>query len=552
MTQTLSASQETSLRRFLRQLTAAGVALGGLPGPVLIELHAGLRQRRATWARVADAGALQAEIQALAAQLPDFDRLDLEIPRQRRSLDKAAFGRLGRVQTGLASLRLSFNGESERFGAGRLLAENRSFARALEGFCQRRGADPDLFWAAGGAVELATVEQWRLHVGAEPRVAKLFRGGLLVPPEAVTPALLERMAADLGGWLVRNTAEDGTLPYKWWPSRGAEATGDNALRRCMATLWLNRWAWHSGDPVARAAADRNLRRNLRVLYVEDAGRGYIDDSGQTKLGAAAFAATAIRESPLRAELAETLAKLDAGIAFLWNEDGSFRTFHRPVERDRENQNFYPGEALVYLGLVQRETGDPALLAKALRSLAWYRDWHLANRNPAFVPWHSQAATLFLAASGEAWLRDWIFAMNDWLLAMQQAAVPHPDLLGRFYDPAHPEYGSPHASSTGVYLEGLADAWMLAEAAGDQARVERYGQAIRLGLRSIRQLQFRDEDLVPYRQPERLAGGVRTEVYDNGLRVDNVQHALGACLKLIAQPRFMAWLGSRPSAPPATP
>jgi hypothetical protein len=552
MTLPLPAPQDSSIRRFLRQLKAEGVVLGGLPGPVLVELHRGLAQRRAAWVRIADAGALQGEFLALAAQLPDFDRLDLEIPRKRRTPDQAAFGRLGKVQTGLASLRLTFNGESERFGAGRLLAENRSFARALEHFCRRRGADPALFWAAGGAVEVTTVEQWRLHVAPEPRVVKLFRGGLLVAPEAVTPALVERMAGDLGGWLVRNTAEDGTLPYKWWPSRGEEATGDNALRRCMATLWLNRWAWHTGDPVARSAADRNLRRNLRVLYVEDAGRGYIDDSGKTKLGAAAFAATAIRESPLRAALADTLAKLDAGIHFLWNEDGSFRTFHRPVERDRDNQNFYPGEALVYLGLVHRETGDPALLAKALRSLAWYREWHLANRNPAFVPWHSQAGALFYAASGESWLRDWIFEMNDWLLSMQQTEVAYPDLLGRFYDPARPEYGSPHASSTGVYLEGLADAWMLAAAAADAARVERYGAAIRLGLRSIRQLQFRDEDLVPYRQPEKLAGGVRTEVYDNGLRVDNVQHALGACLKLIAQPRFMAWLASRPSAPPATP
>ena len=540
MTETLPAPLHDALRSFLRHLQAEGVALGGLPRPVHITLHVGPERRQAAWVRIADAGALKTEMLKLAVAQPNFDRLDLEIPRQRRALDQAAFGRLGKAQTGLASLRLAFAGRAERFGAGRLLAENRSFARVLEQFCQRRGLDPALFWTAGGSAELATVEQWRLWRRPETRVVKLSRGGLLVPPEAVTPGLLERMAGDLGGWLVRNTAADGTLPYKWWPSRNEEASGDNALRRCMATLWLNRWAQRTGDGLARAAADRNLRRNLRVLYVEDAGRGYIDDSGKTKLGAAAFAATAIRESPLRAELAETLAKLDAGIRFLWNEDGSFRTFHRPAERN-DNQNFYPGEALLYLGLVQKETGDAALLARALRSLAWYREWHLANRNPAFVPWHSQAGALFFAASGETWLRDWIFEMNDWLLAMQQTAVPHPDLLGRFYDPTHPEYGPPHASSTGVYLEGLADAWLLAEAAGDAARVEAYGRAIRLGLRSIRQLQFRDEDMAPYRHPERLAGGVRTEVYENGLRVDNVQHALGACLKLLAQPRFLAWL-----------
>ncbi len=542
MSDDLSPQQLDSLRRFLRQLKAEAGSLGKLPGPVHLELVAGDTTRRGFWARIGDPGALQAAMLQQAAVLPSFDRLDLEIPRERKTLDQAAFERLGKAQMGFASLRLAFNGESERIAAGRLLAENRSFPRALERFCQKRGLDAALFWAGGGTVELTTMEAWRLYPAAEARVLKLYRGGSLVPPDAVTPALLTEMAGELGGWLVRNTAADGTLPYKYWPSRGEDAPGDNSLRRFMATQWLNRWALHTGDAAARAAADRNLRRNLAAYYVEDAGRGYIDDGGKTKLGGAAFAATTLRESPLRAELADSLARLDAGIDFLWQPDGSFRTFHRPAERN-DNQNFYPGEALVYWALRFRETREAGLKDRALQSLAWYRDWHLANRNPAFVPWHTQAAAAFFELTGEAWLRDWCFQMNDWLLSMQQTQVPYADLLGRFYDPKRPEYGVPHASSTGVYLEGLADAFKLAEAAGETERLQRYGQAIRLGLRSIRQLQFRTEEMAPYIQRERLAGGVRTEVYDNTLRVDNVQHALGACLKLMAQPRFIAWLAA---------
>lgn len=549
MAETLTTQQSDSIRKFLRQLKAEGVGLGKLAGPVHLELLAGETGRRGTWTRIADSGALQAALLREAEALPAVELIDLEIPLSTRKLDQAGFERLGKVHMGLASLRLSFNGESERTAAGRLLAENRSFMRALERFCEKRGLDVPLFWAGGGTAEITMMETWRLRLGPEPRVMKLFRGGLLVRPEEVTPDLLRTMAADLGGWLVRNTGADGTLPYKWWPSRGAEATGDNSLRRFMATMWLNRWAHFTGEPEARAAADRNLRRNLRVHFVEDRGMGFVDDGGKTKLGGTAFAATTIRESPLREELAETLARLDAGILFLWQPDGSFRTFHRPAERN-DNQNFYPGEALTYWAVLFRETREAALHDRALKSLAWYKDWHLANRNPAFVPWHTQAAAAFFEMSGEAWLRDWCFQMNDWLLSMQQTEVTHPDLLGRFYDPKRPEYGVPHASSTGVYLEGLADAFKLAEAAGDRARREAYGRAIRLGLRSIRQLQFLAEDMAPYRHHGRLAGGVRTEVYDNGLRVDNVQHALGACLKLLAQPAFMAWLGG--SAPPASP
>jgi hypothetical protein len=36
------------------------------------------------------------------------------------------------------------------------------------------------------------------------------------------------------------------------------------------------------------------------------------------------------------------------------------------------------------------TLDPALLARFHQSFRYYRGWHLENRNPAFIPWHTQA------------------------------------------------------------------------------------------------------------------------------------------------------------------
>ncbi len=62
-----------------------------------------------------------------------------------------------------------------------------------------------------------------------------------------------------------------------------------------------------------------------------------------------------------------------------------------------------------------------LLERILRSFAYYRDWHLANRNPAFVPWHTMAYELVWQETGGDELKDWIFEMNDWLLALQQPA-----------------------------------------------------------------------------------------------------------------------------------
>jgi hypothetical protein len=115
-------------------------------------------------------------------------------------------------------------------------------------------------------------------------------------------------------------------------------------------------------------------------------------------------------------------------------------------------------------------------------------------------------------------------------------VPAPDLHGRFYDPRRKSFGPPHASSTAVYLEGLSEAFRLAQAAGEGVRALRYADAIWAGLRNLRQLQFRDAvDMAPYARRDRIAGAIRTEAYDNTVRVDNVQHALGAVLGLMALP-----------------
>jgi hypothetical protein len=141
----------------------------------------------------------------------------------------------------------------------------------------------------------------------------------------------------------------------------------------------------------------------------------------------------------------------------------------------------------------------------MRSFRYYRDWHLGeNRNPAFVPWHTQAYFMVWQETRDPELRDFIFEMNDWLLSIQQGQedVPYADLAGRFYAP-HGRYGPPHASSTGVYLEGLSDALRLTRAVGDSERTENYDAAI------------------------------RTTVYDNRIRCDNVQHGLMGALKYLS-------------------
>ena len=476
--------------------------------------------------------------------------IDIEVLHHRRPVSRKDFPlRLGQLWRGARAMELVHHFQSELVPPSRSLRHNRSFSDSLAAFLKLRGLTEETFWRDGevASFEVAT---WRLVWStSQVSLQRRFRGDRVVQPAEITPELLQVMAAQMAGWLIRNTRTDGSIPYKYWPSRNEEPKHDNALRRMMATVWLNRWARRTGDDAARAAADRNLRRNMQAYFVERDGKGYIVDRGRAKLGAMAFAATVLRESPLRGELGEPLRKLDLGIDSLWREDGSFLCYAWPAPGMANNDNFYPGEALLYWGLRHRETGEAILVERALKSLAWYRDWHLQNRKPAFVPWHSQAALLFFEATGTSWLRHWVFAMNDWLIALQQTKVSTPDVHGRFYDPQRPEFGVPHASSTAVYLEGLADAFKLAHASGDAGRAASYARSIWMGVRNLRQLQFRDWDsMAYYGNHDMLAGAVRTEVYNNEIRVDNVQHSLGALMKLLEQPAFLATAPQAPATP----
>jgi hypothetical protein len=87
----------------------------------------------------------------------------------------------------------------------------------------------------------------------------------------------------------------------------------------------------------------------------------------------------------------------------------------------------------------------------------------------------------------------------------------------------------------VYLEGLIDAFALARSIGDTKHQEKYRRAIVYGLRSSMQLQFQDDiDMFYVSNRRRLRGGIRTTVYDNAIRVDNVQHVLMGVQKILRE------------------
>ena len=441
---------------------------------------------------------------------------------------------------GLVGMEIAMDGEIYRAAPTWMIATNRGFQRVLDRFLKQRNLSAAEF-TTHGSLRAFSARQFLLSGGDETASTELFRGGQLVSP---APSEGEDRAADLargiGQWMLENLSPEGGLPYKYWPSRGVVSPADNAIRRFLASLSLARLGELRGNAEIREAARCNLRFNLlRYFRNIGEGRGAIVEPTGAKLGAAAIAALAILESPASSEFLPELHMLTAGVNSLADKDRGFRTFFFPPERDGDNWNFYSGEALLFWAeAIRRGTRSAPTLERCAATFACCRNRHYRARNPAFVPWHTQACTSLYKQTGRREYLDFALEANDWLLPMQQwdrwPGLP-PDLWGRFYDPQRPEFGPPHAASTGAYLEGLADALRLAREIGDQARAAAYESAIARGLRSLRQLQFRGPDDAFYlSRQERVIGALRTEAYDNAVRIDSASHALAAAVKVLEQ------------------
>ena len=440
---------------------------------------------------------------------------------------------------GILGMEVSLGTNAVRYAPTQMIATNRSFDRVLERHLNSRQATVAELRASGSLRALSCRQFLVPGDGGDP--VELARGS---EPVECTPSLSGKRAAILatriGDWMLANLSSHGELPYKYWPSRGMLSPADNAIRRLLAALALARLGRLRGDARIREASARNLRHTLkRYLRNIGEGRGAIVEDRGAKLGAAALAALAILESPSRSEFLPEYAMLAAGVASMVDRERGFRTFFFPVERDGQNWNFYSGEALLFWAEARRQgaPGAPSL-AQCMEAFDSCRKRHRQARNPAFVPWHTQACASLFAQTQHQDLAEFVFEMNDWLLPMQQWDDVAPDLRGRFYNPRRPDYGPPHAASTAAYIEALADAAALARAVGDHSRVAAYKRAVNRGLRCLRQLQFRNtRDSFYVSRGRRVLGALRTEVYDNAVRLDSAAHALAAAIKVLQPMKF---------------
>ena len=349
--------------------------------------------------------------------------------------------------------------------------------------------------------------------------------GDYVSIDELTTKNIENSLNLAGQWLLNDQNENGSLKYKYVPDRDEYPAQNNMIRQFMATIALAEMHESTKDDKYREAFEKNLQYNFDNYYYEEGNLRYISYNDMAKLGSAAFALISLiyhegTEYDVQKEALEDF------ILFMHNQtSGRFKTFYLPPGIDR-NQNFYPGEAMLALMMLYGETNDKKYLDAVEKSFDYYSEFFRKDQNPSFVPWHTMTDYRLYKTTGEKNYADFVFEMNDFLITIQHTSCePNKKFIGRFYDPAHEEYGPPHASSTAIYVEGLAYAYRLAKELGDMERAERYKEAILLGTRSLMQLQFKSGD-------EKVLGGIRKTIDNSELRIDNTQHTIMAFIQVL--------------------
>jgi hypothetical protein len=478
-----------------------------------------------------------------------FDTIELDLAHGFKTLDatnqEALWKLLGSKHQGVRGVETRYSEKIDRNAPTQMLARNHTFRQEVERLWRQFSIPGEDFFAENGKVRLFEAQQYLFAV-ASGTLTPLLRGNVLVEPAAVTAANTRACADLMIEWLLTHLHDDGRMTYQWFPTTSSEDRGNNMIRQWMASNALIQIARRRSDPKLWDRIATNIDYNLGKFYVERDGFGLIDENGQFKLGAIALAALAIVSHRDRARWATQEAALRRTVDSLWKPDGQFESFFgKKTPREDNTQNFYPGEALVLWGILYAESRDVELLKRYAASFRYYRQFHLDNRRPSLVPWHSQAHALVWQSLRESPapevlaaedLAKWVFEMNDWLvevMAVWDVDVAYPDEKGRFYSRKQPELGGPHASSTGVYMEGLIDAHRMAKALGDREHAEVYRRTLARAMRSVMQLQFVDEiDMYYVVDRSRTKGGLRTTEFRNEIRVDNVQHVLMAVLEIL--------------------
>ncbi len=431
------------------------------------------------------------------------------------------------IEPGVHGVIVTGKSKGRRVYPSELIWRGFELHEALEGIAQAAQIDPKKI----EDIELerfATVHWVQKRSGAD--TLQLDRGMVYQREEVVSLRGVSRAIDELLEYSLYRQRRDGRFSYEFRPGADAYSEKDHLLRQLFATSAVSFCAKETKRDAALAAADLSLayhRRGLAAFSGVD-GAAFLATADQgNPLGATALFCIALADHPQREKYAAVREQLVLGILSLQRESGMFLTAFPPSVTLNE-QDFFPGEALLALAKEYEISHSAEILGAFDRALGFYRDYFRANRSPAFLAWQVHAFSLMALETDRQDFADFVFELTDHIAGAQLTSsnCEWRELFGAVRFGQQEQAGA----ATAVYLSAVCDAVLVARKFGDGERASRYLEVVRGGTRFVMQLQFRPSEGFFAKSPRDVVGGVRTSPSLNRLRIDHAFHGLIGLLK----------------------
>ncbi|MCA1591647.1 MAG: AMMECR1 domain-containing protein, partial [Acidobacteria bacterium] len=304
---------------------------------------------------------------------------------------------------------------------------------------------------------------------------RLLVGGFPLSEDEGSPFddLISRLATLHAGYLVRQQKEDGTLYSGYEPLQNRLREAHELPRLAHAAWVLTRAGGMLGGPELQVASERAVDYLLHTLSDGEAGCWLEADSHTPCVSEVSFLLLALlRLSPNDSRRA-AVARLSKTLWDSIDAHGRIATHRPPAPSEDVYQDYFPGQALLALGVAGVAGATEVDEEKLSRAFRFYRQRFRHQRHFGQVSWMMQAFAQWWYATREPQFAEFVFEVGDWILEYQQ------EKTGAFindHQPDTPGY------TTALYLEGVAAAHKLAAELKDEERRRAYLSSFTRGLR----------------------------------------------------------------------